>query len=271
MMKDQAEKETKSFLTDTHAHLDLFGSNESIAKVISAARRQGVDRILAVGESLESSRRIAGLTEQFSRVFGAVGVHPHHAESVDKDMMQQIWAVSNQPKIVALGETGLDFFRMHATKKSQISAFKEHIYLAKHLDLALIVHCREAYPETIKILKEADLSPARVVIHCFAGTSDQALALLDIGCYLSFAGNITFANAAPLRRAAKSVPLDRLLLETDCPYLAPHPHRGEQNQPALLPLVAGAVADAKGLDIDEVIKVTSVNADNLFGLSVGEI
>ena len=253
------------YLTDTHAHLDLLGDNETVGKFLSTARGRGVKRVISVGDSLESSRHAAGLTEQFSGVFGAVGVHPHHADDVDDNMIQQIWAVANQPKIVAIGETGLDFFRMKSAKEEQINAFKAHIELAKRLDLALIVHCRDAYPETIDILKKAALARDRFVIHCFSGSAADAAAMIELGAYISFAGNITFTNADPLRLVVKEVPLDRLLVETDCPYLTPHPHRGDQNEPALLPLVAETIAAVKGAEFDAVVKATTANADNLFG------
>lgn len=267
MVRDAKDNGEHSFLTDTHAHLDMLGSYETIGKIVAEARRQGVGRVLAVGDGLDSSRRVAGLTEQFAVVYGAVGVHPHNAEQVDDNMIQQIWAVSNQPKIVAIGETGLDFYRLRSKKDKQIEAFRAQVELAKHLNLALVVHCREAYPETIKILKAVDMPADRVVIHCFSGNTRDAKELMEMGCYLSFAGNITFTNAQELRRVLRSIPVERLILETDSPYLAPHPHRGKQNQPALLPLVAEAVAREKRLEVGELAKVTSNNADNLFGLS----
>lgn len=254
-------------LTDTHAHLDMLGDNNAIRRVISAARQAGVGRIISVGDSLDSSRRTAGITEQFARVFGVVGVHPHNAGTVDDLLMQQIWAVSNQPKVVAIGETGLDFYRLKTSKDMQLKAFMAHIELAKHLNLPLIVHCREAFRETLEILKNSRLSTDRVVIHCFTGNRSQARDFLDLGCNLSFSGIMTFKNSEPLRQIFKDIPLDKILLETDSPYLAPDPHRGEPNRPALLAVIASTAAGLKGIELSEIIKATAQNADRIFKFS----
>ena len=256
--------DTNDHFIDTHAHLDLFGSNENIRSIISRARENGVKKIVAIGDNLDSSRKIAGITEHFTRVYGAAGVHPHYADGVDKNTIDQIWAVSNQPKIVAIGETGLDFYRMNSTKANQINSFKAHGELSKHLDLALIIHCREAYPELIDILNEMDIVEKRFVIHCFSGTKENAQELLDMGAYISFAGNVTFTNAQELRDVVHKVPLERILIETDCPYLAPHPNRGDKNEPSMLPKIAEIVAAEKGVDLNLLMNETTKNAVELF-------
>jgi len=256
--------ETNDYFIDTHAHLDLFGADEDIRKIISKARDRGVKRIVAIGDDLDSSRRVAGLTEQFARVYGATGIHPHNADGVDKNTIDQIWAVSNQPKIVAIGETGLDFYRMNSAKDNQISSFKTQGELSKHLGLALIIHCRDAYPELIDLLKEMDLGEKRFVIHCFSGTKENAKELLSMGAYISFAGNVTFANAEKLRDVVDEVPLERILLETDCPYLAPHPNRGDKNEPSMLPQIAEIVAAKKDVDLNLLMNATTKNAKELF-------
>lgn len=259
--------EANYFFIDTHAHLDLFGTNESIAMVIKEARKDGVEKIVAIGDNLDSSRRVAGLTEQFKRVYGAAGIHPHHADSVDDNMIQQLRAVSNQPKVVAIGETGLDFYKLHSNRENQIRVFKAHIEMSKRVELPLIIHCRDAYPEIIEILTEMKVRPDEFVIHCFSGSDQDAVKLLEMGSYISFAGNVTFANAGKLREALDIVPLNRLLLETDCPYLAPDPHRGRQNRPSMLPLIAKTVAKEKKMEVEQLAKVTSENADNLFNFN----
>jgi len=259
--------EANDYFVDTHAHLDLFGSNEDIRHIISTAGKAGVKRIVAIGDDLDSSRKVAGLTEQFARVYGAAGIHPHHADGVDKNTIDQIWAVSNQPKIVAIGETGLDFYRMNSTKESQISSFKAQGELSKHLGLALIIHCRDAYPELIDILKEMDLGNKRFVIHCFSGTKENAKELLTMGAYISFAGNVTFTNAKELRDVVDEVPLERILIETDSPYLAPHPNRGDKNEPALLPKIAETIASKKDIDLDLLMTATTDNAKELFNFN----
>ncbi|HEX21038.1 MAG TPA: TatD family deoxyribonuclease [Actinobacteria bacterium] len=259
--------EHTDILTDTHAHLDMLGDNNTIRGIVSEARKVGVGRIISVGDSLDSSRRTAGITEQFARVYGAVGVHPHNAATVNDLLMEQIYAVSNQPKIVAIGETGLDFYQSTAVKDMQIKAFQAHIELAKHIDLPLMVHCRQAYGETLDILKKARFLEDKVVIHCFTGDKSQALDFLDLGCALSFSGILTFKNSEALRQVFKDIPLDKILLETDSPYLTPSPHRGEQNRPALLSFIADKAAELKGIDADEIIKVTAQNTDRIFKFS----
>jgi len=259
--------ENTDILTDTHAHLDMLGDNEFIRRTISEARKKGVGRIISVGDSLDSSRRTAGITEQFARVYGVVGVHPHNAGTVDDLLMQQIWAVANQPKIVAIGETGLDFFRLKTPKDIQVKAFAAHIELAKHIGLPLMVHCREAYKETLDILKSAGLAADKVIIHCFTGNKREAMDFLDLGCNLSFSGILTFNNSESLQQVFKEIPIDRFILETDSPYLAPHPHRGEQNSPALLADIASKAAELKGIDISAIIKAAAQNTDRIFSFS----
>ncbi len=259
--------ETNDYFIDTHAHLDLFGSNDEVRQVISKAKDAGVKKIVAIGDDLDSSRKVAGITEQFARVYGAAGVHPHYADGVDENKINQIWAVANQPKIVAIGETGLDYYRMNSTKNNQINSFKVQGRLAKHLGLALIIHCREAYPELIDILKEMDLGEKRFVIHCFSGTKENAKELLSIGAYISFAGNVTFTNAKNLKDVVDEIPLNRILIETDCPYLAPHPNRGDKNDPSMLPRIAEVVSAEKNIEIDSLMNATTENAKSLFNLN----
>ncbi len=255
-----------SLLIDTHAHLDYTPAAE-IAGVVSRAAKAGVGRIITVGTDIKTSRRSIEIASATSGIYASVGIHPHEAANTDDVAIEEIRQLASDENVVALGETGLDYYRMLAPRADQIEAFRRQIDLAIDLDMPLIVHCRDAYEDLVKELARS--RPKRLVIHCFSGGPVEAARLVDLGAYISFSGTVTFANAPDIRRAAAEVPLDRLLVETDSPYLTPHPHRGRPNEPAYVKLVAEKVAEVNGVGFQEIVKSAGAAADSVFGPRLG--
>ncbi len=251
-------------LIDTHAHLDLIEDDPS--KVVAAATAAGVSTIVTIGIDLASSARAVELAGSYPEVHAAVGMHPHEGSAVDSGVMERLRELAAHPKVVAIGETGLDFYRNRSPHADQERAFLSHIALARELALPLIVHDREAHAQTLSILREAELPHETVVMHCFSGDAEMARACLELGCYISIAGPVTFRNARRLQEVVAELPLDHILLETDSPFLAPHPHRGKPNSPAMLPLIAQSVATLLSLPPASVAKATSANAKKVFGI-----
>ena len=253
--------------SDSHAHLDDDRFSEDLDEVLARAKAEGVDRIVTVGTGLESCRAAIGLAAQHPDfVFAAVGIHPHDADETDDAAMEQLAESARRAGVVAVGETGLDYHYENSTRDGQKRLFRAHIRLALETGLPLIVHCREAHDDCLSILEERRREGLRGVAHCFSGGPEIAERFLDLGFHISFAGTLTFPNARDVREAARSVPLDRVLIETDCPYLAPRPRRGRRNEPAFLPFVAGVLAELRGLEARDVGRVTGRNAGSLFGV-----
>ena len=248
-------------LTDTHAHLDYLPS-ERLPGVLGRAREAGVSKIITVGTGVDSSRRAIEIATGGPGVFAAVGVHPHDAAAAGEDDWRAIAELAASERVVAVGETGLDYFYEHSSKDSQRAVFERQLDLAERLELPVIIHCRDAYADLEEILERH--RPVRAVLHCFSGGPEEVETFLDLGCYISFSGIVTFANAEAVRRAAAMVPWDRLLFETDCPYLTPSPHRGRKNEPAYVALVAAKIAEVKEATIKKAVKAATANADRLF-------
>ncbi len=260
----QAMNAPPTSLIDTHCHLDLM--EEGPAAAVATATAAGVDAVITIGIDLLSCESAVKLAEEFPCVYAAVGMHPHEGSAVDKAVLDRLRQLAAHPKVVAIGETGLDFYRNRSPHADQERAFRNHIELARELALPLVVHDREAHEQTLQALREARLPDGAVVMHCFSGDLDMARACLDLGCYISIAGPVTFRNARRLQEVVAQLPLDRLLLETDSPFLAPHPHRGKPNSPAMLPLIAQAIADLQGLTTAAVASATAANAQRAFKL-----
>jgi TatD DNase family protein len=241
---------------DTHAHLDAL---EDAPAAVERARAAGVDRIIAIGSGLESTRRTLDLVQREEGVFAAAGVHPHQAS---EESVEDVFRLLDT-NVVAIGEIGLDFFRDYAPRDEQRKVFTDQLERADELGKTVIVHSRAADDETA-----AQLANFRgtVVLHCFSSVGLLPVAL-ERGYYVSFAGNVTYPKAADLREAAARVPRDRILAETDCPYLAPQPVRGKRNEPAYVVHTIAALADARGEDADELARQIDENASNAFGLS----
>ena len=254
-------------LIDSHCHLDRLDMDAhggELASVIRHARERGIEKLLCVGTDLSRWPTMLEMVEPFEEVQVSLGVHPLSSELDSFDPQQLLALVSDSPKLVALGETGLDYHYASDTAEQQQRCFSQHLELAQQLNKPVIVHTRAAQQDTLDILRQG-LPQAGGVLHCF--TEDWAMAeqALDLGMYISFSGIITFRNADALREVVKRVPLERILVETDAPYLTPVPYRGKPNQPAYVVEVAECVARLKGLDLDEVGATTSANYIRLFG------
>ncbi len=257
--------------TDAHCHLQeqfLRGdeaATDAIRSTLERARDGGVDRVVVVGTDAATSREAVALSEAPSpiEVFAVVGLHPHEATS-DLTPVAEL-ARRRHPRVVGIGETGLDYFYEHSPRSAQRRAFAEQIALAHELDLALVIHARDAFDDLVDVLGSEGVPP-RTVIHCFTGGPDDARRCLDLGCDISVAGVVTFKNAEILREAVRLVPLERLHVETDSPFLAPVPHRGRANEPALVRVVGEFVAALRGEDPDEVRERTRANTARLFNL-----
>ena len=260
-----AEDPRPTFI-DTHAHLSDPSFADDLEACLGRAREAGVAAVIAVGSDLPSSEQAIALADRFTDVYAAVGIHPHEASSVGPAHFDRLAELLHQPKVVAVGETGLDFHRNLAPPPIAEDVFRCHLKLAAEAGLPVIIHAREAHQAALDILKAVPDRPA-AVLHCFDGPLSTAQRALGMGLFISFTGTLTFANAQALRRVAAELPLERVMIETDCPYLAPQPWRGKRNEPAYVVTVAEALAELHGLSFDEVARVTTENALRFFGLS----
>ncbi len=254
-------------LVDTHCHLNHRDFTPDLPAVLARAKAVGVRHIVCAGYDLESSESAVEIASQVSCVSAAVGVHPHDAEDFTPEQEARIRALASQPCVVAIGETGLDYYRDLSPRDVQQDAFRRHIALAHELDLPLIIHSRDAQQDVLAILHECGLPKRGVVMHCLPSDEEFALQAVGMGCYLGIAGPVTFGNAEGLRRIVAELPLNRLLVETDAPYLTPHPFRGKRNEPAHVRLTAEKVAEVQGLEYHQVAEITTANAVLLFGLN----
>lgn len=249
--------------TDDHCHLHFRGSDEaSVRDAVDAARVAGVHRMITVGCDVTDSQAAIYLARRFpGTVFATAGVHPHEA----RHGIDGLEDLLGEPEVVAVGEAGLDFHYDHSPRDEQRRVFAAQIALAHRHDLALVIHTREAWAETFDIL-EAEGTPERTIFHCFTGGADEARRCLDLGAHLSFSGIVTFKGAPEVREAAAITPLDRMLVETDAPFLTPVPHRGRPNTPAYVPLVGAALAEARGRTVEEIARATWDNATETYRL-----
>ncbi len=260
-------------IADTHCHLDFDRFDEDREAVIARAQKAGVTRILVPGIDLESSKAAVALAEKVEMVYAAIGVHPNSATTWESRTRAGLEALSHHPKVAAVGEIGLDFYRDWSPKPLQRKVFKEQLALAAELGLPVVVHNRDAFEETVPLLlawqdelarSGSPLAGKPGVLHSYSGNIMQAGEILTAGFCLGVTGPVTFKNAADLHEVVQRVPLDRLLIETDAPYLTPHPHRGARNEPAYVAFVAEKIADLRGISPLELGEQTSLNAKNLF-------
>ncbi len=257
-------------LFDTHCHLNMDEFADDRPAVLTRARRAGVQGLVVVGFDLASSRAAVALAESFDGVFAAVGVHPHDAPSLTAAALQELKSLARSPRVVAWGEIGLDYYRDRSPRDEQRRAFQLQIAAAQAEGLPVIVHSRDAAEDTWAVLAETvgagAVGPSPGIMHCFSYDAGWAERFLSLGFYLSFAGNITFPSAGALRNAARAVPGDRLLSETDAPYLAPVPHRGHRNEPAYVEFVVRQLALARGTDVESQAAQVFENAVAVFRL-----
>ena len=249
-------------LFDTHAHLNDEAFDAARAELLATFRDAGVGLVLNAGCSLESSRESIALAESYPWIYCSVGTHPDTADEVDEKVLDTYRQMCRHPKVKAIGEIGLDYYYETIHRESQLRAFRLQMELARELDMPVIVHERDAHEDGMAVVRE--FPEVRGVFHCYSGSAEMARQLVDLGWYIGFTGVLTFKNARKAVQTAASIPLERILLETDCPYMAPEPYRGKRNHPGYLFRMAEKLAEIRGLPVEEVIRVTTENAKRLY-------
>ncbi len=253
-------------LIDTHCHLDAKRFDEDRPEMMARARSAGVQRMVTIGCDVEGSHRALGLAKTHADVFCSAGVHPHEAEKAEAGFVDRLRAIAQHPKCVAIGECGLDYFYDHSPRERQAEVFAAQIRLAVELDMPLVIHVRDAWDDCLRILEDEGAAKPGGIIHCFSGSVEQAEKSLALNFYISIPGIVTFKKSGDLPTVVENCPKDRLLVETDSPYLAPAPFRGKRNEPAYVAHVAQKVADLWQTDIDDVLRVTGENAQRVFSI-----
>lgn len=253
-------------LFDTHVHLNAEQFNEDLQEVIDRASAEGVTNMVVVGFDEETIKKAIELAETYDFIHASVGWHPVDAVDMTPEHLEWLKELSSHPKVVALGEMGLDYYWDKSPKEIQKEVFRKQIRLAKEVKLPIIIHNRDATADIVEILKEENAGEVGGIMHCYSGSVETALECIDMNFYISLGGPVTFKNAKKPKEVAEAIPLDRLLVETDCPYLTPHPYRGKRNEPAYVKLVAEEIAGLKGLTLEEVAEATAQNAKKLFGI-----
>jgi TatD DNase family protein len=256
----------KPLFIDSHAHLELEPLVYDPESVVRRAEDAGVVGMITVGINLEDVERALEIADRFDPVFASVGFHPHNAKEVGSRGLQRMEALAAHPKVVAYGEIGLDFFRNHSPRSVQKAVFRDQIFLAKSLGKPVVIHLRNAYPEGLDMLEESAPFPAGGVIHCFSGDAADAERALKLGFHISIPGTITYKKNDAFRSIVRELPANRILLETDCPFLSPEPLRGKTNEPANMVHTAERVALVRGVPLVELGRTTAANAIGLFGL-----
>jgi TatD DNase family protein len=253
-------------LIDSHAHIQGADYADEIEAVIDRARQAGVEEIIVVGGAGEMSSNSAAvaLAESHANLYATVGMHPHDAKEVGGEDIQKVKELARHPKVIAVGETGLDYYYDHSPRDVQRRVFAQFIGLAREAALPIVVHERDAASDAAELLRSEGSGSLRGVIHCFTGDKEAARTYLDLGFYLSFSGIITFKNATVLREVVREAPLERILVETDSPYLTPVPYRGRRNEPAYVRFVAETMAQVKNASFDDVARATTANVRDLF-------
>ena len=256
-------------LTDSHAHVDVSDFDADREAMLTRAQTAGVTTLLAIGNGPEIEKLGAAVpyAEAYAWIYAAAGIHPHEATHATEAHYEELNRLAKSPRLIAWGEIGLDYHYDHSPREMQANVFRRQLELARAAKRPIIIHCREAWPDTLQIL-ERDWRSSGLggIFHCFTGTLEEARQGLDMGFLVSFAGNVTYPKAQNLRDVARDIPLDRLLVETDSPFLAPQPHRGRRNEPAYVAEVARTIANVRDLPANQVAEVTSANFRRFFGL-----
>ncbi|WP_338471262.1 TatD family hydrolase [Niallia sp. XMNu-256] len=254
-------------LFDTHVHLNADQFEEDLAEVIERALQAGVEQMVVVGFDRPTITKAMDLVEAYDFLYASVGWHPVDAIDMTDEDLIWIEELSAHPKVVALGEMGLDYHWDKSPKEIQHDVFRKQIRLAKKVKLPIIIHNREATADIVRILREEGADEVGGIMHCFSGSVEVARECIEMNFYISLGGPVTFKNAKKPKEVAKEIPLDKLLIETDCPYLAPHPYRGKRNEPSYVKLVAEQIAELKGISLEEVANATTKNAQKLFDIN----
>ncbi len=250
---------------DSHSHLVLEPFQNDVDDVIQQAFSNDITHIVQSCDNLEEIEKNLVLTKKYDNIYSSVGIHPHEAKTWTESSREAIIKYTKEKKVIAIGETGLDFYYNYSPKDVQISVFKEQVKIAKETKLPLIIHCRDGFGELIEILKE-EKPECGGVFHCFTGTLSDALEGLKLGFYISFSGIVTFKSAVDLKNVAKQIPLEKTLIETDCPFLTPIPYRGKRNEPKFVTLIAKELAGIHNIPIEKIGEITSENTKRLFGI-----
>ncbi len=252
-------------LVDSHCHLDFPDFAAELDAVVTRARAAGIGRMVTISTRVRKHSQVLAIAERFPDVFGSVGTHPHNAHEELDIKAKRLIALAQHPKIVAIGEAGLDYFYDKSPRHAQLNGFREHIRAARETGLPLVIHSRDADADMAQILAEENGKGAfPAVLHCFTGSRELALMAIDLGYYVSFTGILTFKNSQNLRAIAEALPAERILVETDAPYLAPPPHRGRRNEPAYVVETAKVLAETRGVSPDEIARQTTDNFFRLF-------
>ncbi len=251
-------------LIDSHAHLDDEKFDEDREQVIESLKKSGIDLIINPGSDLNTSIKAVSLAQKHENIYAAVGVHPHSAAEMDYSTLDILKSFARRDKVVAIGEIGLDYYYDNSPRDIQRKWFREQLNLAKEVGLPVIIHSRDAAGDTFQILKEAQDGRLIGVMHCYSSSVEMALEYIKLGFYISLAGPVTFKKSKTSKEVAKVVPLDRLLIETDSPYMAPEPYRGRRNEPKYVKYVAETIAELRGISFEELAEKTSENAKKLF-------
>ena len=252
-------------LVDTHAHLQWASFDRDREKVISRAQQASVGYIVNIGFDVDGSIKGVKLAEQHEALYATVGIHPHNAIRLDQNVLNKLRELSGNPKVVAIGEIGLDYYRNLSPMEVQKKAFEAQLLLAKELELPVVIHDRDAHSDILKIISRFK-GKIRGIMHCFSGSKEMAEQCIKLGFLVSFAGNVTYPNAHKLHETAKWIDLNRILLETDSPWLAPQAIRGKRNEPGFLPSIAKKIAELKGISTDELAEATTINAKEIYQL-----
>lgn len=253
-------------LIDSHAHLEMKDFDKDRNRVIARAVEAGVRHIITVATTIPDGHKALDIAQKNESVFLSIGIHPHEAKDIREGDYAELRSLSKEKKVVAFGEIGLDFYRNHSPRQVQLARFRELLRLGKDLQLPIILHDRDAHEEILKILKEEGNGRWRGVFHCFSGDVPLAKKVIQMGFFISIPGTVTFSKATTQQEVVRCIPLEKILLETDCPYLAPEPYRGKRNEPAFIRNTAEKVASLKSLSFEDVCRITSLNARALFGI-----
>lgn len=254
-------------LFDTHAHLNVKQFEKDEAEVIQRAKEHGVSKIAVVGFDEETIEKAFELSEKYEEIYPIIGWHPTEAGSYSDEVEEKLIELLQKDKVIAMGEMGLDYHWMEDPKEVQIEAFKRQIRVAKSLDLPIVVHNRDSTEDVYQVLKEEKIGPAGGIMHSFNLTPEWQEKFLDLGMHISFSGVLTFKNAPEVKESAKVTPLDKILIETDSPYLSPTPYRGKRNEPSYVRFVAEELAELRGSSVAEIADLTTKNAEKLFKLT----
>ena len=256
-------------IIDSHAHLDDDAFSSEIDMVMARARAEGVGAVINPGADVASSKAAVAIAAAYPEVYALAGIHPHEAAGVRDEAIDEIAAILSSPKVVGIGEIGLDYYRELAPRDDQLRVFRAQLELARQMGLPVQIHSRDASGDTLKMVQEYSRRVPAIVMHCYSGSVEMARDLVKLGCYISLAGPVTYRNARKQVEVAGQVPLDRLLVETDSPYLPPSPYRGQRNEPAYVVETARKIAAIRNISSEEVAAATSANASSIFGISPG--